>query len=126
MKKCTCDTIEDIVNCNGACDADTKPEARHPSEITLEEFIKVAEIMNEKPSPDWMEWEIEHYEEHLKLRTYAYWFVISFAHFESAGLCVTKFTKSHGVWSAPTFQQSLNIAAYLDQIGIEYRPKEDK
>ena len=100
---------------------------RHPSEITLEEFIEVAKMMHPMSfagNHDWrmIDTAIEGVENAYRLVADT-----SLHHFHidwDNDLSFDYYDNYCEELQYPTFARSIKIAQYLDQIGIEYKAEE--
>lgn len=98
---------------------------RHPSEITLGEFLEVAKIINPQSVEFLSGWILEKDADLVKLiptNSYGeFYFLISWSSASEEYIFITQCRGKD--WDDPSFGECMKIAAYLDSIGIEYRVK---
>ncbi len=97
---------------------------RHPSEITLDEFVHVVKILNPFVVNCVPEWYLYENNENNNIRIDGSDGKIKvYLHWDAFGAISSIIGETESQRAQPSFSQVFKIAAYLDSIGIEYRPK---
>ena len=101
-----------------------KPK-RHPSEITLEEFIEVAKIIHPMMGDKGWSILIEEDDYLVTLSMIKFNLKIEMDWSDLNGMRIESVIRNQ-MRTPPEFFESLKIARYLDQIGIEYRAQNEE